>query len=213
MEREKVVSALDLKLKIRKELEGQMGWEIDKKTVLKILTVLNQEGLLRLREFDLHTKREEEEDCETFRFKRVLVIPPHLDFESEEVKQHRAIKHPHFKSELTLDRIQAMRSLRDLRQAREALEKKEKRQGRELESRNAMKISRKAWVMKRFFSLKVLERAYEKLKREALHKLRAVKEAGESRRVQLMCEQLEKCALTTRTGSISSVALTNEFLR
>ena len=58
-----------------------MGWEIDKKTVFKILTILSQEGLLRMKEFDLHSRKEDEdEEGDTFCFKRVLVIPPNLDF-------------------------------------------------------------------------------------------------------------------------------------
>ncbi len=147
---EKVVTALDLKLKIRKELEGRLGWEIDKKTVLKMLAVLEQEGLLAMKEFPLQTQKA---DGEIFTFRRTFAIPAYLSFNSPEVKRHRVLCHPHFKSELTLDRIHAARSLRAIRNQTPA--------GHPAPLSRAA-IPRRLWNMKKLFLLKILEKAYER---------------------------------------------------
>lgn len=63
--------------------------------------------------------------------------------------------------------------------------------------------------MKRFFFLKVLEKAYEKLKLDTLRHLKQNKEAGESRRIDKMCENLAKRAAGKRTD----FNITTEFLK
>ena len=86
-----------------------MGWEIDKKTVLKLLNVLTSRNLLKIKTFN-HWVQETR-----FSFRRVLAIPARMDFESAEVKRHPALTNPQFKSDLTLHRLRAECSLRALR--------------------------------------------------------------------------------------------------